>query len=59
MLFICNMLLVTVVLFGRSHLYVTDPLLVELHVKFSGSSFIILSFAGASVITGVSRSKAE
>ena len=59
MLFICNMLLVTVVLFERSQLYLTDSLLVELHVKFNAPSSIIVLFAGARVITGVSRSKAE
>ena len=59
MLFICNMLLVTVALFRRSQLYVTDSLLMALHVKFNARFSIIVLFAGARVITGVSISKAE
>ena len=59
MLFICNMLLVTFVLFGRSQLYVTDSLPVAIHVKINARPSIIVLFAGARVITGVSRSKVE
>ena len=53
------MLPVTVVLFGRSQLYVIDSLLIALHVKFNDRPSNIVLFGGARVITGVSRSKVE
>ena len=59
MLSICNMLLITFVLFGRSQIYVTDSLPVALHVNVNGRPSIIVSFARARVITGVSRSMVE
>ena len=59
MLFICNILPVTVVLFGRSQLYVIDSLPIALHVKFNARPSNIVLFGGARVITGVLRSKVE
>ena len=59
MLLICNMLPVTVVLFGRSQLYVIDSLPVALHVKLNVRPSNIVLICGATVITGVSRSKVE
>ena len=59
MLFICNMLLVTVVLFRKSQLYLTLSLPVALHVKVNSRPSIIVLFAGARVITGVSRSNVQ
>lgn len=59
MLSICNMLLITFVLFGRSQLYVTDSLLIALHVKVNARPSIIVLFAGARVTAGVSGSKVE
>ena len=53
------MLLTTFVLFGRSQLYVTDSLLVAIHVKVNARPSRIVLFAGARVIFGVSRSKVE
>ena len=53
------MLPVTVVLFGRSQLYVIDSLPIALHVKFNARPSNIVLFGGARVITGVSRSKLE
>lgn len=59
MLLICNMFLVTVALFGKSQLYVTDSLPVALHVKNNARPSIIVLFAGSRVITSASRSKEE
>ena len=59
MLAICNMLLVTVVLFGRSQLYIIESLPVVLHVKFNARPSIIVLFTGVRVIIGVSRSKVD
>ena len=59
MLLICYMLPVTVVLFGRSQLYVIDSLPVALHVKLNVRPSNIVLIGGARVITGVSRSKVE
>ena len=53
MLLICNMLPVTVVLFGRSQLYVIDSLPVALHVKFIARNSKIVLIAGSIVITGL------
>ena len=53
------MLPVTFVLFGRNQLYVTDSLPVALHVKVNVRPSVNVLFAGARVITGVSRSKVE
>ena len=53
------MLPVTVVLFGRSQLYVIDSLPVALHVKLNVRPSNIVLITGARVITGVSRSKVE
>ena len=59
MLAICNMLLVTVVLFGRSQLYIIESPPVVLHVKFNARPSIIVLFTGVRVIIGVSRSKVD
>ena len=59
MLFIWNMLPVTVVLLGRSQLYVIDSLPIALHVKFYARPSNIVLFGGARFITGVSGSKVE
>ena len=59
MLAICNMLLVTVVLFGRNQLYVIESLPVVLHVKFNARPSIIVLFTSVRVIIGVSRSKVD
>ena len=39
---VCNMLLVTVALFGRSQLYIIESLPVVLHVKFNARPSIIV-----------------
>ena len=54
---VCNMLLVTVALFGRSQLYIIESLPVVLHVKFNARPSIIVLRAGVRVITAVSRSR--
>ena len=59
MLFMCTMFSVTVVLFGRNQLYVTDSLPVALHVKVNARPSFTVLFSGARLITGVSRSKEE
>ena len=56
MLSICNMLLLTVVLFGRSQLYTIDSLPIALHVNFNARPSIIVLLPDVRVITGVSRS---
>ena len=53
------MLLTTFAPFGRDQLNVTDSLPVALHVKVNTRPSITVLFAGARVITGVSRSKEE
>ena len=53
------MLPVTVVLLGRSQLYVIDSLPIALHVKFYARPSNIVLFGGARFITGVSGSKVE
>ena len=59
MLSICNMLLLTVVLFGRSQLYIIDSLPIALHVNFNARPSIIVLLLDVRVITGASRSKVE
>ena len=56
---VCNMLLVTVALFGRSQLYIIESLSVVLHVKFNARPSIIVLLAGVRVITAVPRSKGQ
>ena len=59
MLSMCTMFSVTVVLFWKNELYVTDSLPVALHVKVNACPSFIVLFSGARLITGVSRSKEE
>lgn len=54
---VCNMLLVTVALFGRSQLYIIESLPVVLHVKFNARPSVIVLGAEVRVITAVSRSR--
>ena len=53
------MLLVTVVLFGRSQLYVIDSLPLASHAKSNARPSIIVLFFGARVSTGASRSNED